>query len=63
MRLQYRVWFGLDLGLGIKVGDPEINEEVIYPIKMISNELVLSEAFIVLLVVIWVGIVPSVTPP
>ena len=28
MRLQYRVWFGLDLGLGIKVGDPDVNKYV-----------------------------------
>ena len=38
VRHQLLVWVGPDLGLGIKVGDPEINEEVIYPIKMISNE-------------------------
>ena len=35
---QLLVLVGQDLVLRIKVGDPDINEEVIYLIKVISNE-------------------------
>ena len=38
MRLQYLVRVGPDLGLDVKVSDPDINVEVGSPIKVTSNE-------------------------
>ena len=49
VRLQYLVRVGPDLGLEVKVSDPDINVEVGSPIKVTSNEEVRLEVIFVAL--------------
>ena len=35
---QYIDWVGPDMGLGVKVGDPDIHQEIGAPIKVASDE-------------------------
>ena len=49
MRLQDLVRVGTDLGLVVKIGDPDINEEIGSPTKVTSDENVCMEVVLVVL--------------